>query len=121
MPIRLKLPSGEPLAERALWAHGFAQRAKGLIAHAPLEPGEALVIDGGSQVHTFGMRYEIDVLFCDKHWVVLHVLRRMPPRRVSRWVRRTRYIVELTGGAAPDEVAPGVQLALDHSSFDKRP
>jgi uncharacterized membrane protein (UPF0127 family) len=87
------------------------ERARGLLAGAPLGPGEALVIDGARQVHTFGMRYEMDVCFCDRDWRVLHVVVSLRPRRVTRWVVRARYAVEMRAGALRG-VRPGDQLSL---------
>lgn len=76
----------------------------------PLQPGEALVLDPGRQVHTFGMRYPIDVCFCDRAWKVLHVVAPMPPRRVTRWVFRARFAVEMRAGGLAS-VRPGDQLS----------
>ncbi len=73
---------------------------------APLEPQEALIIERAKQVHSFGMAYPIDVLFCDAEWKVRHKVSSMKPTRVTRFVWRARYAVEMVAGAA-DEVAVG--------------
>ncbi len=70
------------------------------------------MLAGGAQVHTFGVAYPLDVVFCDRRWVVLHVARSMPPRRMSRWVRGSRHIVELPAGALPPSVVPGAELVV---------
>lgn len=98
------------VADRVRWARSPAERARGLLG-APLGPGEALVIEPARQVHTFGMRYAIDVCFCDRAWRVLHVVGPMRPRRITRWVFRARYAVEVAAGAL-DGVAAGDQLSL---------
>jgi uncharacterized protein len=99
-PTMLSTRSGRVLAEHLRWARSPAARRRGLLGAPQLEAGEALVIAGAPQVHTFGMRYPIDVLFCSSDWTVLHVVHSMKPRRVSRWVRRARYAVEMPAGAA---------------------
>lgn len=83
-------------------------RMRGLIGR-PLREGEALLIPSCRQVHTFGMRDPIDVIFCDGDFRVVHVVREMSPRRVSpvRWDARS--VIELRSGAAR-EVAPGETL-----------
>ncbi len=87
------------LAHALEWARTVPRRMRGLIGRAPpLAPGHALVIERASQVHTFGVRGPIDVVFCDEDWVVRHIVRSMPPNRVSRRVARCRYVVELPGG-----------------------
>ena len=71
-----------------------------------------MIVGGGGQLHTFGMLYAIDVLFCDRDWVVLHVVRGLRPNRLTRWVRYCRYVVELRSGAVPDNVVRGTGLAV---------
>ena len=111
MSEELLLPDGEVLARRVVWARSARSRARGLIGRPPLADGEALVLTPGRQVHTFGMRYAIDVVFCDADWRVRRVVRGLRPRRVTRWVARTRYLVELPYGASA-RVAPGARLVL---------
>lgn len=112
MQRSLSTPSGEVLATDVSWANSPRARLKGLLGSHVLAEGRALVIVPARQVHTFGMRYPIDVVFCDREWRVLRLIRRLPPRRVTRWVRRARYVVELPAGAIPDEIAAGVQLVV---------
>ncbi len=76
-----------------------------------LEPGEALLLQPCKQVHTFGMAYPIDVLFCARDGEVLHVLRRMKPRRVGRVVWRAGFAIELNAGAA-EQVQVGDRVAI---------
>jgi hypothetical protein len=82
-----------------------------LLRGDPLRPGEALVIEPARQLHTFGMRYALDVFFCDRGWRVLYVRRGVRPGRVTRWVRRARFAVEMRGGALGD-LQPGDQLSI---------
>lgn len=100
------------MAERVEVARGFSRRGRGLLGRPPLGPGEALVIDPARSVHTFGMRYSIDVCFCDAGWVVVRVVPDMRPRRVTRWVRRARFVVEMAAGSMPP-LRPGDQLSLE--------
>lgn len=95
----LESPTGEVLAHTLEWARTLRRRMRGLIGRKPpLAPGHALVIERASQVHTFGVRGSIDVVFCDDDWVVRHIVRAMRPNRIGRWVARSRYTVELPGG-----------------------
>ncbi len=77
-----------------------------------LQPDEALLLMPCKQVHTVGMRYPIDVVFCDRDWVVLEVVRRMRPGRVGRVVWRSRCAIELNAGAA-EHVQVGDRLSLE--------
>jgi uncharacterized membrane protein (UPF0127 family) len=91
---------------------------RGLLGRR-LAAGQALVIPGARQVHTFGMRYAIDVLFCDDRSVVHHAVIRMAPRRITRWVGRARYAIELPGGTA-ENVRVGERLVFSPSNRPAR-
>jgi uncharacterized protein len=58
-----------------------------------------MVIRPCRQVHTMGVPYPLDVVFCDRRDRVLHV-ETLQPGRISRPVWRARYCVELLGGRA---------------------
>lgn len=80
---------------------------------ASMVAGEALVISGSAhQVHTFGVRFPIDVAFCDADWRIAHVVRCMRPRRVTRWVPRARYVIEMRCGSLPPEAARGALVEV---------
>jgi uncharacterized membrane protein (UPF0127 family) len=58
------------------------------------------------------MSFPLDVLFCDREWKVVHVVRSMPRRRVTRFVWRARFAVEMAAGALPASVRAGDRLKL---------
>ena len=96
-------PDGQTLAEEAQWARSFLARLRGLIGQPRLLPGQALIVEPAPQVHTLGMRFPIDVVFCTRSWRVLRVAH-LEPWRVSGFVRGARYAVELPAGAAPADL-----------------
>ena len=69
------------------------------------------MIEPARQVHSFGMRYPIDVCFCDARWRVLHVVTALRPRRITRWVMRARYAIEAPAGGL-EGLVRGDQLSL---------
>ncbi len=112
MPERITHETtGTVLADDVTWASSFRSRARGLIGRE-LKPGAALVIERASQIHTFGMSYPIDVLFCSADWFIVHVVRTLPPNRVTRWVRRSRRVIELPSDSLPPEVGVGDRLIV---------
>lgn len=102
---------GTLLADEVTVARTARQRARGLLKSPPLRHGQALILPRAHQVHTIGMSYPIDVLFCDGEWNVLRVIRPLRPNRISAWVGRARCIVELPAGSA--EVRVGERLIFD--------
>ena len=75
------LVRGDDVLAAAEVAVTRGQRRRGLTGRDALDG--VLVIRPCRQVHTFGMRFPIDVAFCDRYGFVLH-LASLAPRRVSR-------------------------------------
>lgn len=72
------------------------QRRRGLMARDEIDG--VLVLRPCRQIHTFGMRFAVDVAFCDRDGFVLH-LTRMARRRISRPVWRAYFAIEAPAGA----------------------
>jgi uncharacterized membrane protein (UPF0127 family) len=58
------------------------------------------------------MRVPIDILFCDKDWLVVHFIHDLRPGRITRLVWRARRVVELPAGTLPATVTEGDLLML---------
>ena len=58
------------------------QRMRGLLFHPVLPEGCGLLIERCPSVHTFGMRYAIDVVFFDRERRVVRVCAGVPKNRV---------------------------------------
>ena len=64
-----------------------------------LPAGTGLVIDPCSSIHTFWMRFPIDVLYVDRDGTVLRADHAMKPWRFGPLiVRNGRYVIELPAG-----------------------
>lgn len=90
-------------------AAGRRGRRRGLIGRTDLDGVFVLPV---RSVHTFGMRFPIDVAFCDGDGAVLRIVE-MAPNRVSRpcWAARTA--IEAPAGAFRGwEVRPGDRLEV---------
>lgn len=88
----IRLATGAALALRR------GERRRGLMGRSALEEGEALVLPRCRQVHTFGMLFEIDVLFIGPNGLVVRACRRVRPRRVSPFAWSATAVVELPSG-----------------------
>jgi uncharacterized membrane protein (UPF0127 family) len=86
------------LAERITLADTFVSRLAGLMGRSQLPNGEGLVISPCSSVHTFFMRFAIDVIFIDREYRVIRTIPAMRPFRFSPYVRSARQVVELPTG-----------------------
>ena len=59
--------------------------------------GPGLLIPGCRSVHTFGMRFGLDLVFLDGAMMPVSVRRRVPPRRIAL-ERRAHSVLELPAG-----------------------
>lgn len=71
------------VADSALVADTSAKRRTGLLKHAGLAEGEGLWIVPCEAVHTFRMKFAIDIAFLSKRRVVRKVRHAVPPRRIA--------------------------------------
>ena len=83
-------------------ARSFLQRARGLLGRAPLAADEALLIRPCSSIHTFGMRFALDLVFLDARGRVVKRARGVPPGRIRWGGRRARATLEAQAGWLPD-------------------
>jgi uncharacterized membrane protein (UPF0127 family) len=72
------------------------QRARGLVGRDDLDG--VLVLRPCRHVHTFGVKFPIDVAFCDRYGFVLHVAN-LKPARMSRPVWRSYFAIEAPDGS----------------------
>jgi uncharacterized membrane protein (UPF0127 family) len=72
-------------------------RLVGLTLLRELPPGHALRIPRCRSVHTFGMRFQIDILFLDDGGTVLRVEHAVLPRRVV-FCRGATAVIEANAG-----------------------
>lgn len=85
-------------------------RARGLLGRDGYDG--AMVLPGIRSVHTFGMRFPIDVAFCDDDLVVLDSVR-VVPLRMTLPRRRCRMVIEAEAGAFERwGLRPGDRLEL---------
>ena len=74
------------------------ERMRGLLGRPVPGPGRGLLIERCPSVHTFGMRYPIDVVFLSGTGRVVRVVRNLKPWRVARGGKGAQAVVELAAG-----------------------
>ena len=102
------------LAEGADVADTSAKRNTGLLKHERLNPGEGLWIVPCQAVHTFFMKFPIDLVYLDKRKKVRKVRHSVPAWRMSACLP-AHSILELPAGT----VAETGTVAGDQLEFDK--
>ncbi len=67
----------------------------------PPLPRHGLLLWPSASVHTVGMRYAIDIAYCDAHGNILKTRRHVAPQRLVAAPRRGVACLEMAGGALP--------------------
>ncbi len=103
------LKDGQVLATLEI-ADGFEARLRGLLGRDGMDG--ALLLRPARSVHTFGMRFPIDVAYCDRDLRVLDVAC-MGRHRMGRPRLRARCVIEAEAGAFERwDLRPGDELEI---------
>jgi uncharacterized membrane protein (UPF0127 family) len=101
------------LAEKVELADTSAKRRTGLLKHDRLEPGEGLWIVPCESVHTFFMKFPIDLVYLDKKQKVKKVRHAVPAWRLSVCLS-AHSVMELAAGTVRQSgTVAGDELAIE--------
>jgi uncharacterized protein len=87
------------VCERCVVADRMLPRMKGLLGKRELSAGEGILIQPAPSIHTFFMRFPIDVVFLAKNGEVMKIAPNVGPWRM-RSCRRAFAVLELPAGEA---------------------
>jgi uncharacterized protein len=104
---------GTVLADAADVADTSAKRRTGLLKHTSLEPGEGLWIAPCEAVHSFGMKFAIDLVYLDRKKKVRKIRKEMVPRRLSACLTAHSVLELPVGAIEASRTEPGDQLEFD--------
>ena len=108
---------GSTVCERCVVANKMLPRMRGLLGRRSLPAGEGLLIRPAPSVHTFFMRFPIDVVFLSRAGEVLKVSADVGPWR-ARSCRGAYAVLELAAGEAERRgVAVGDHIEAEDPSL----
>ena len=106
--------NGKLLLAKGSVADSFFPRLLGLMGRKTIANDEALIFPRCNSIHTFFMRFAIDVVMVDAKGEVVEVAQAMLPWRMQlpRW--RAKHVVEMLAGRAHElGIVPGVKLDVE--------
>lgn len=86
------------IADNVKLADNFVTRTFGLIPRASISDEEALVIKPCCSIHTFFMRFKIDVLFVNNKGKIVGLHENVAPNRILPIYLASDYVIELSAG-----------------------
>jgi uncharacterized membrane protein (UPF0127 family) len=73
----------------------FFQKMKGLLGLKFLPRNKGIVLVNCRQVHTFGMKFPIDLIVLDGNLNIVEFVGNLRPNRISPYFKEGKHIVEL--------------------------
>lgn len=105
--------NGRLIARTLMTAFDSRSRRQGLLGRGALPQSTALVIAPCNAVHTFFMRFAIDVIFADRSGTVVGIAHELRPWRIWIGLRAFAAIELPAGSARAVDVRAGDRLTLD--------
>jgi uncharacterized protein len=113
--------SGRVLVPALEVAVDSATRKKGLLGRDGLPDGAGLVIAPTNAVHTFFMRFPIDIVFVTRAGRVVKVCDAVPAWRIAVALRGYAVVELAAGGASRAGLAAGVHVRVQNRQSETAP
>ena len=108
--------NGLVVARQLEGAFDSVSRRRGLLGRDGLDEGAALIIAPCQAIHTFRMRFPIDVVFADREGRVVHFRSHVGPRRITGALRAFATIEMASGAAARADIRIGDVLSITRTA-----
>jgi uncharacterized membrane protein (UPF0127 family) len=109
--VRIESAAGV-VCRRCRVADTFGTRLRGLMGRRGLAEEEGLLIRPANSIHTFFMRFPIDVVFVDRDDAIVKVVANLRPWRLA-WAKGADRTLELPAGSCEaTELARGGRLSF---------
>lgn len=95
----VNVDNGEIIAESIESAQTFFTRLKGLMFRKELSNGGGLYLHPCKSIHTFFMKFPIDVLYLDKEWKIVGMEEQLEPGKMGRHFTGAASVIELESGS----------------------
>jgi uncharacterized membrane protein (UPF0127 family) len=94
----VNLTNGAELVNHLATADTFFKRLKGLMFSKSLPAGHGLLIRPCQSIHTYFMKYSIDVLYLSNDFEIVGLDETLKPAKVGKYQKRAHSVLELPAG-----------------------
>ncbi len=91
------------ISEQAKMADNFFLRSIGLILEKHFSEGKGLIIKPCCSIHTFFMKFNIDILFINKNNEIIALYENVKPWRILPIHATSSYVIELPSKTISDK------------------
>ena len=105
---------GTLVAASAQEARSFSQKLFGLMGQKMLPPSGGLLIHHTNWIHTFWMRFPLDLIYVDRAQRVVGLEAALPPNRIGKPFWSAQSVIELSAGTIQNsQTQVGDQLRFE--------
>lgn len=109
--IRLITKENEVVLENVVIADSFFSRLKGLMGKNTIKDDEGLLIRPCNSIHSFFMKFNLDIAFIDKNFIVLEIYRDLAPNKLSKIYKKSKFVIESKTGSL-NKLKKGEQIQI---------
>jgi uncharacterized membrane protein (UPF0127 family) len=110
-PMLKNITTGELLVHKLEHANTPAKAAQGLLGRSRIEDNYAMIIYHCQSIHTWYMKFSIDVVFLDAYRQVIFIVKNMVPWQYTGYIKDSQYAIESKVNSLADRVDIGDRLA----------
>jgi uncharacterized membrane protein (UPF0127 family) len=107
---KLMTSNGDVLCQKMIIVSDIIARMKGLMFSTELPDCDGFLINPCNSIHTFFMRYSLDLVFLDKKLKVIKVIYDLKPWRMSWIYFRSHQVLEMKAGTLKKNLNQGDTL-----------
>ena len=115
--------NGKELSNNVDVSDTLFKRMKGLLGKSEMQNGESLWIKPCMSIHTFWMKFPIDVIFLNKKNHVVATIKNLKPNRLTRLYPKAVSVLELPAGtieATSTEIGDEIEIARKIRSSNQK-
>ena len=79
-------------------ADSFLKRFMGLMFRKSMPPDSGLLLSPCNAIHTFSMRFPIDVVYLDDMSTIVYIEKSMRPNKIGKTIKKAASVLELNMG-----------------------
>jgi uncharacterized protein len=103
---------GKLLSSNIQVADDLSSRLIGLMFRKEQKNADGLLLNPCNSIHTFFMRYALDIVFIDSHNKVVKIIRNLAPWRMTWIYFKSCKTLELPAGKLPLDLNEGDELEI---------
>lgn len=104
--------TNQTIASKMSYANTVFSRMKGLMFMDEMKGMDALLIDPCNSIHNCFVRFPLDVLFLDKNYRIVKIIRHFKPWRFSWIYFRAKMVIEMPSGKLSRDIEVGDEVEV---------